>query len=155
MIIKKDKQSHSTGTFTPSNMLKYSGKGLPTFRSSWELKFMRWCDLNSNIIRWGSENLVIPYKDPTRGLSTHRYYVDFFIETRCRNNEVKKYVIEIKPYSQVIQPQKTYRSSDSAFQERIQLYMRNLSKWKAANEFAKARGFEFKIITEKELFGRK
>jgi hypothetical protein len=29
--------------------------------------------------------------------------------------------------------------------------MKNQAKWEAANEFARDRGWEFKIITEKEL----
>ena len=30
-------------------------------------------------------------------------------------------------------------------------YIKNQAKWKAASEYAKDRGWEFKIITEKEL----
>ena len=49
------------GKFRPSNPNKY--KGDPTkviYRSLWELKFMRWCDGNVNILKWSSEEVVIP-----------------------------------------------------------------------------------------------
>ena len=50
------------GKFTPTNPRKYIGD--PTqivYRSSYELKFMKWCDINASVKRWASEEIVIPY----------------------------------------------------------------------------------------------
>ena len=52
-----------SGKFRPTKPRKY--KGDPTnivFRSLWELKFMKYCDTNKNIIKWASEEHVIRYK---------------------------------------------------------------------------------------------
>ena len=38
------------GTYSVLNQSKYTGKGAPTYRSGWELTFMRFCDNNPNII---------------------------------------------------------------------------------------------------------
>ena len=55
--MKKDKR-YRQGVFRPNNIEKYIGKGHPVYRSSWELKFFRWADLNENVLAWGSENIV-------------------------------------------------------------------------------------------------
>ena len=47
-------------------------------RSSWERKFCSWCDLNENIVAWGSEEFCIPYYDPTER-KMRRYFPDFII----------------------------------------------------------------------------
>ena len=47
--------------FRPTKPRKY--KGDPTniiCRSSWENKFCSWCDLNENIVEWGSEEFGYP-----------------------------------------------------------------------------------------------
>ena len=54
-----------SGKYRPTNPRKY--KGDPTnviYRSLWERKFMQWCDLNQNILEWGSEEFFIPYRSP-------------------------------------------------------------------------------------------
>ena len=38
-------------------------------RSSWERKMCRWCDLNENVLQWGSEEFSIPYLSPIDNLS--------------------------------------------------------------------------------------
>ncbi len=53
------------GRYQPSYPRKY--KGNPSniiYRSLWERKFMVYCDLNENILEWGSEEIIIPYKSP-------------------------------------------------------------------------------------------
>ena len=70
------------GKFRPSNPNKY--KGDPTkviYRSLWELKFMRWCDGNVNILKWSSEEVVIPYKSPIDN-RYHRYFPDFYVKMK-------------------------------------------------------------------------
>ena len=42
--------------YHPERPEKYVGDAKNIIcRSSWERKFCRWCDLNENIIKWGSE----------------------------------------------------------------------------------------------------
>ena len=48
-------------------------------RSSWEEKFCGYCDLNENIIQWGSEEFFIPYRAPDG--KTRRYFPDFIIKS--------------------------------------------------------------------------
>ena len=71
-----------SGLYKPNNPKKY--KGNPTtiiYRSSWEQKFMKFCDRTSSIVEWGSEEYIIPYRCPTDG-RRHRYYPDFYIKVR-------------------------------------------------------------------------
>jgi hypothetical protein len=37
------------------------------YRSLWERKFMVFCDRNANVMEWGSEEVVIPYRSPLDG----------------------------------------------------------------------------------------
>ena len=52
---------------------------------------MVFCDRNSSVLEWGSEEIVIPYRSPIDGRA-HRYYVDFYIKITPKSNEVKKYL---------------------------------------------------------------
>ena len=69
------------GKFKPKNPTKYQGdiKEI-VYRSSWELKMMKYCDTTKSIIEWGSEELVIPYVSPWDG-RYHRYFPDFYIKS--------------------------------------------------------------------------
>ena len=93
--MKKDKRFRQ-GIFNPTNPKKYIGKNDPIYRSGWELKFFRWADKNDNILKWGSENVIIPYVNPLDN-RVHRYFVDNFIVFKDSNNNKKKFLIEIKP----------------------------------------------------------
>ena len=138
------------GRFRPSNYQKY--KGDPTniiYRSLWELKFMNWCDKNENILEWGSEEFWIPYLSPIDN-RVHRYYPDFYLKVKEENGAIKKYVIEVKPLKQTVEPQPPKRRTKKYLYEAME-YAKNQAKWKAAREFCEDRRYEFKIITEKEL----
>ena len=53
------------GKYKPKYRSKY--KGDPTkiiYRSLWERRFMVYCDENPNIIKWASEEVIIPYRSP-------------------------------------------------------------------------------------------
>lgn len=138
------------GRFRPSNYQKY--KGDPTniiYRSLWELKFMNWCDKNENILEWGSEEFWIPYLSPIDN-RVHRYFPDFYLKVKEQNGAIKKYVIEVKPLKQTVEPQPPKRRTKKYLYEAME-YAKNQAKWKAAREFCEDRRYEFKIITEKEL----
>lgn len=129
---------------------KYHGD--PTtviYRSSWELKFMKWCDQNPSVLEWGSETVVIPYKSPI-DLKIHRYFVDFFIRVKQKNGTVVKYLIEIKPERFTKPPPIPQRKTKQFINEVFQ-YGVNEAKWKSAYQYCEDRGFKFLVLTEKDL----
>jgi hypothetical protein len=129
---------------------KYAGD--PTsiiMRSSWETRFASWCDKNPSVLKWSSEETVIPYRCPTDD-KVHRYFVDFKIQIRNNNDILKTYLIEVKPAKQTQPPVYPGRNTQRYLTESM-TFIKNQAKWKAATEWAKDRGYEFKIITEYEL----
>ena len=130
----------------------YKYKGDPTkviYRSLWELKFMRYCDSNINILEWGSEEMYVWYRSPVDN-RPHRYFPDFYIKTKESDGKIKKYIIEVKPKRQTKPPAKPKRQTKGYLREAFE-YAKNQAKWKAANEWCIDRGFEFKVLTENEL----
>ena len=130
----------------------YKYKGDPTkviYRSLWELKFMRYCDTNINILEWGSEEMYVWYRSPV-DYRPHRYFPDFYIKTKESSGKIKKYIIEVKPKRQTKPPAKPKRQTKGYLREAFE-YAKNQAKWKAANEWCIDRGFEFKVLTENEL----
>ena len=138
------------GKFKPKNPEKYAGD--PTniiYRSSWELKFMNWCDSSTNVLKYSSEETIIPYRCPTDN-RLHRYFVDFRIQIRSRDGSIKTYLVEVKPDGQTKPPVYPGRKTKRYLTEAM-TFMKNQAKWEAAVNYCKDRGWEFKIITEKEL----
>ena len=130
----------------------YKYKGNPTkviYRSLWELKFMTYCDTNINILEWGSEEVYMWYRSPVDNRA-HRYFPDFYIKVKESDGQIKKYIIEVKPQRQTKPPTKPKRQTKGYLREAFE-YAKNQAKWKAANEWCLDRGFEFKVLTEKEL----
>ena len=119
-------------------------------RSSWERRFCRWCDLNENILEWGSEEFWVPYLSPVDN-RVHRYFPDFIIKVKEQNGEVKTYVIEVKPKKQTLPPKQKSRVTKSYLYE-MKTYAVNQAKWKALKEWCDDRRIGFKVITEEELF---
>ena len=138
------------GKYRPSNPEKYRGDytGI-VYRSLWELKFMKYCDSNENILEWGSEEIVLPYISPIDN-RYHRYFPDFYIKVKERGGKIKKYVIEIKPKKQCIEP-KVQKRKTRGYVYEVCEYAKNQAKWKAAKEFCEDRQWEFKVLTEDEL----
>ena len=138
------------GKFQPSYPRKYKGNTSNIiYRSLWERKFMMYCDLNENIIEWGSEEIALPYRSPLDN-RVHRYFPDFYIKVKESNGSVKRYLIEIKPKKQTIEPKIQKRKTKSYIYE-VTEYAKNMAKWRAAEEFCKDRMWEFKVLTEDEL----
>ena len=138
------------GKYSPSYPRKY--KGDPTnivYRSLWERKFMVYCDLNENILEWGSEEIILPYRSPVDG-RVHRYFPDFYIKVKESTGRIKKMIIEIKPKRQCSPPSKPKKQTKGYLREAYE-YAKNQAKWEAASEWCKDRGYIFKVFTEKEL----
>ena len=138
------------GKYYPSFPRKY--KGDPTniiYRSLWERKFMVYCDKNTSILEWGSEEIALPYISP-HDSRVHRYFPDFYIKVQENTGKIKRYLIEVKPLKQTTKPKKPKRQTKGYIREAFE-YARNQAKWKAAKEYCADRMWEFKEITEKEL----
>jgi len=137
--------------FTPKNTKKYIGKYPIIARSGWERTFMRWLDSNPGIIAWTSEGIEVPYFDPVRN-KQRRYYPDFVMKTIGNDNKELTYLVEIKPYKEVMAPTLSKGKSQKTRLYEASTYATNSAKWRAASEFCKRRNWIFKIITEKELY---
>ena len=138
------------GRYRPSNPKKYRGDPSNIiYRSLWERKFMVYCDNNNKILEWGSEEIVLPYRSPIDN-KVHRYFPDFYIKVKESNGKIKRYIIEIKPKKQTVEPKMKKRKTKGYIYE-VYEYARNQAKWKAAEEFCKDRMWEFKVLTEEEL----
>jgi hypothetical protein len=144
------KQKYFQGAWTPKQIAKYDGDYTKIFyRSSWELKFMNWCDNNSTVLSWSSEETIVPYRSPVDS-RLHRYFVDFKIKVNS-NAGVKTYLVEIKPDGQTRPPKVPKRNSKRYLIE-CSTFLVNQAKWEAANRWAIDRGWEFIVLTEKHLF---
>ena len=134
------------GLYKPTHPKKYVGDPKKiVYRSLLERRFMRYCDLNQDILYWASEELPIRYFNPI-DKKFHRYFPDFVVKT----SKQKKYMIEVKPSRQIGKPKPPKKKTKSYMRESFE-YIRNKAKWQAATRYCKDNGAEFKIITEKDL----
>jgi hypothetical protein len=148
------------GKYTPLNKHKYKGDcNNIIYRSSYELQFMNYCDLNSGILEWSSEETIIPYISPKDG-KYHRYFVDFWIKyvsneytTDIDGNKIKKIkkaLIEIKPDCETRPPKETKRITET-YRVKLSTFFINQAKWQAAFQYAKNNNMDFEVLTEKWL----
>jgi len=138
------------GKYSPTNPKKYKGDANNViYRSLWERRFMKYCDTNVNILEWGSEEVIVGYISPLDN-RPHRYFPDFYIKVKESTGQIKKYLIEIKPKKQTVEPEKKKRVTKGYLYE-VMEYAKNQAKWSAAREFCKDNGWEFKILTESDL----
>jgi len=139
-----------SGKFTPKNPQKYVGNYTKiTYRSSWEARVMTWLDKEPNVISWASEELAIPYISPVDG-KRHRYFPDFIVKVKNKDGKVSTMMIEVKPQKQSVEPAKRSRVTKQYITE-VMTYGINQAKWKAAQEYCLDKGWQFKVLTEKEL----
>lgn len=89
---------------------------------------MLYCDRSDQINQWSSEEIHIPYISP-KDDRWHNYYPDFFVRT-CNGRQM---LVEIKPYYQ-------------------RTWAVNQAKWRAAEEYCASLGWEFAVLTERDLF---
>jgi hypothetical protein len=133
------------GRYRVKNPEKYKGDySNVVYRSLWEKHAFKWCDQNSEIKYWSSEETVIPYLYEV-DRKYHRYFMDLKIVYRSG----KTVLIEIKPEKE-LSPPKGDRRTKRYINEGL-TYIKNQNKWKAASEYAKDQGWEFQIWTEKQL----
>lgn len=130
------------GLYRVKNIRKYEGdfKNV-VYRSLWERQVFRWCDENDQVLKWSSEEIIIPYFYPL-DRKNHRYFVDLKFTTAQGT-----FLVEIKPKSQTVPPKKPIRQTPKYLEE-ARTYVKNQCKWEAANNYAKDRNWQFVIWTE-------
>jgi hypothetical protein len=137
------------GWFTPKNRNKYKGDSENVvYRSSWELRVMKWLDENPSVIWWASEELIIRYKSPI-DQKIHRYFPDFIVRLKQKNGTESTVVIEIKPQKQTVKPEQKRKTK--RYLQEAATYAINQEKWRAADLFCKEHGWQFKVLTEKDI----
>tara|TARA_B100000925_G_scaffold291526_1_gene279932 strand:+ start:3577 stop:4014 length:438 start_codon:yes stop_codon:yes gene_type:complete len=133
------------GKYTCRYPDKYIGGRTPTYRSSWEFAFMRFCDLNENVTKWASEAIKIPYRNPLSGKMTI-YVPDFFVAYTDKDGKEKVELVEVKPYNQT-DIKKLGNSNTNKLH-----FVVNQAKWSAARSWCKQQGIVFRVVNEQDIF---
>jgi|TARA_R110002096_G_scaffold69149_7_gene166424 hypothetical protein len=135
------------GRYKPINPAKYAGDpDKCVYRSMWERHVMKWCDNNTNVAQWVSEECVIPYICDT-DKRPHRYFTDFLIKYK----DGRVVIVEVKPFKETQKPVGGRGKTRQRVLTEGLTYIKNQSKWIAAKKYAADRGWHFEIWTEKEL----
>lgn len=139
------------GLYDIQSPSKYKGDPAKcAYRSSYELQVWKWCDASNAVLEWSVETIVVPYFDPIKN-KNRRYIVDLWMKYKDRNGDVHTEIIEIKPKNQCVQPKKG-RKKESTYLMESATYITNQAKWAAASEFAAARSWNFRVLTEDAIF---
>lgn len=153
MVVKKPSRSlnssrYRQGLFVPKHPHKYEGDvNNIMYMSSYELEMCTFLDLNPNVLKWSSEEIIIPYFNPVKQKMS-RYYPDFFVTFVNSSGKVINELIEIKPHNQTKAP-RTRKGKHHIYENLT--YAINCAKWEAASKYCTERGWNFRIITQKSL----
>lgn len=139
------------GKYKPKNPEKCMGNPSKIiYRSLLERNLMKFCDMNDSVLEWGSENVIVPYISPL-DKKPHRYFVDFLIKFKKKDGTIETWLVEVKPYKQTKPPKPPEKRTSRKYLRECTTYAVNEAKWEAAIEYAKKRGWIFKIMTERIL----
>jgi len=144
---------YKQGNYVPANPKKYLGdvKKIP-YRSGLEQKVCYKLDHADYVVGWCIEPAPVIYIKPTDGLP-HRYFPDFLTVTLNSDGTKNITLIEVKPYNQQFPPKKQGKKKSRYLKEAVD-YEINQAKWAAARELCKKKGWNFVILTEKEINGK-
>lgn len=163
---KKDGTSkYRQGMYVPKNtdkVLKLNSNGGIYYRSSWEHKVCMYLDMNERVLQWGCEVVRIPYKktdikkakDGIMDYKTteHNYYPDFWYKRLKDDGSIEEVVMEVKPYSETIEPKSpavnATRKQLENFEYSMKLWNANMYKWEHAIKYCETKGIKFVIMTE-------
>ena len=137
------------GRFYPKHPLKYKGDpNKIVYRSSWEVRVMKYLDENDGVVWWASEEMNVKYISPVDG-RVHRHFPDFVVKVRRKDNSSTIFMLEVKPEAQtkLRQPKRVTKQ----YINEAATYAINQAKWKYAEEFCKDHGWVFRVVTEKDL----
>lgn len=139
-----------SGGFLPKNLDKYRGDVRKIkYRSSWEKFFMGWLDANPEVVKWNSEEVVIPYFCNAEG-KKRRYFMDFWF----RDSSGKEFFVEVKPKKETHEPAKPSKLTTAAkkrYVNEVYTWSVNSDKWKAAQKVAEKNNINFRLLTEDGL----
>lgn len=99
-----------------------------THRSGWELSYFKYLEDNTDVVKYYSEVIRIPYVSNLKTGRLRTYIPDLLVEW----SDGRKELIEIKPIRRVTNP-------------------KNIKKFVAASAWCAENGVKFVIITEKDL----
>jgi len=141
------------GRYIVKNKDKYVGNvSNVIYRSGWEKKVFLMLDNNPNILKWGSEILPIPYFS-TIDNKTRRYYPDLLVKYKNKDGDIITDMVEIKPYKQTLPPKKGGgKNSKNRYINECLTYRKNQDKWNSAKMWCKKEGYNFRLMTENEIF---
>lgn len=167
---KPNNDKYHNGNYIPKNkdkVLKLNSEGGIYYRSSWEKKIMIYLDLNESIIKWGAENLAIPYQMThfEKGdlkVKGHCYYPDFYYEIKSKDGTIKTVVAEVKPKSEyndvLLFEKKLFEIPNDAsikklknIEYKFKMAQKNSDKWQTMIKYCQKKGWDFIIITEDHL----
>lgn len=147
------KSGFNQGYYKPHNVEKYVGPMPIIYRSSWERKFMIWCDTNARVLHWSSEPIEIQYWS-TLYKKQRTYHPDFYIKIQKEDGTIEQLIVEIKPEAQIkkpIPPTKNSKKAIDSYKFLAEQYVTNRDKYIAAQKFAADRNCRFVVMTEKTL----
>jgi hypothetical protein len=109
---------------------------------------MKYLDENDGVVWWASEEMNVKYISPVDG-RVHRYFPDFVVKVRRKDNSSTIFMLEVKPEAQtkLRQPKRVTKQ----YVNEAATYAVNQAKWKYAEEFCKDHGWIFRVVTEKDL----
>jgi len=143
------------GRYKVQNPRKYMGVGQnPVYKSSLELRLFHWMDINNRVKRWGYEIIQIPYFFQL-DQKIHKYFMDIYAEIITKDGSIQRYLAEVKSKSDTkppVKPTTRNRRSTRNYRKSLYTYIKNMNKWKAAQQFAKQAGMKFIIVDESTLF---
>lgn len=138
------------GIYKPKHPEKYVGDvNNIVYRSSWEVKAMIWLDTNPSVLKWGSEELIIPYVSPVDD-RVHRYFPDFVMQYKTNGGGVGMAVLEVKPNAQRKMPNHP-RKQTKRYLNEVVTYTVNQAKWTAAKLWCDKKGWKFVVLDEYDL----
>lgn len=137
--------------FKPRHPEKYMGDADNIIiRSSWELRVFQFCDNNTNILKWGSEEIAIDYMKPCAGgFKPARYFPDLYVEYINREGTKITEIIEVKP-EKFTRASRSRNSATKMFEN--QQYIVNMAKFTAATHWCERRGIKFSVLSENSIF---
>ena len=135
-----------SGKYEVRNPAKYKGDHTSvTYRSNWEKQAFIWLDGHKDVDWWNSEEFVVKYYYDI-DKKWHRYFIDLTIRWKSG----KTILVEIKPARQC-EPPKVKRPQSKRALNEAYTWVKNSSKWEAADKVAKDNGWQFLIWTEEDL----
>ena len=148
---KRDSQ-FKQGYYQPTYPQKYKTNSKQIiYRSSWEFKLCRWLDLTPEVIEWASEPVAIRYFY-TADNRMHTYYPDFYFAYQKPDGKIVKYIVEVKPTSQLQKPEEPKRKTLKAIQSynyQMEAFLKNSCKRQYAKKWCAENGYNFVYVTEK------